>query len=306
MTRRQILLATWDRHRSVAPAVAMGLVVMSLAIYPAPLGPLVRAYQALCEQYPVLTLLTFNAPPASVALLLGIASLGIVVGAGAGIIALLQTHRFNQQLRRSASPMPPRLARLAAELGIVDRITYLPWGHPAACCYGFGRPDIAITAGLATQLDDAELLAVLAHERQHLRRRDPVRYLVLYALSIAAFVFPVAAALRQRRETRIELAADRAALAVAPRGALAGALLVALNAPRIPAPGAAGLTPTEARIAHLGGRAVMPDVPTRLVVASLGLVMAIMAAVAHLTVSGTTARAVDMVCEFCTHIVLRR
>lgn len=304
MMQRNMIKERWHHHRNLAPAGAIGLITALLAVYPAPLLPLARAYQALCEQYPVLTLLTFHAPPTPLVLLFSLVGLGIVVGIGAGVVALRQTHRFNQHLRRSATAIPPRLGRLAAELGIADRITYLGWAQPAACCYGFTRPDIAVTAGLVTQLDDEELIAVLAHERQHLRRRDPLRYLALYALSAAGFMFPVAAALRRRRETHIELAADRAALAVAPRGALAGALLVALKAPRIPVPGAAGLTATEARIAHLSGRAIMPDIPARLVVASLGLAVAIMGAVTHLTVSATSAaRAVEAICEFCTHIV---
>ena len=132
MTQRDTLIRSWHHHRNLIPAVAIGLAIALLAVYPAPLGPLVRAYQTVCEQYPVLTLLIFHAPPAPAALLLGLASLGIVVGTGAGMIAFLQTHRFNQRLRRSASPVPARLGRLAAELGIADRITYLPWGHPTA------------------------------------------------------------------------------------------------------------------------------------------------------------------------------
>lgn len=294
----------WHRHLALVPAIAVGMAIALLAAYPAPLLPLARAYQALCERYPILTQLTFHAPPTLLVLLGGLVGLGIVAGVGAGSIALWQTHRFNQRVRRSAIAPPARLGRAAAQLGITGRLSYLPWAHPAACCYGFTRPDIAVTAGFVTRLDDEQLIAVLAHERQHLRRRDPLRYLALYALSAATFMFPVAAALRRRRETRIELAADRAALAVAPRRALAGALLVALKAPRIPVPGAAGLTPTEARIAHLSGRAVMPDVPTRQVVASLGLAVAIMGAVTRLTVSAASAaRAVETICEFCTHVV---
>jgi Zn-dependent protease with chaperone function len=296
MMQRGELLAGWHRHRCLIPAAASGLVIALLAVYPFPLLPLVRAYQVLCGRYPGLSLLTFRAPPPPVALLFTLAGLGIVVGIGSGVVALLQTHRFNQRVRRSAATPPLRLVRLAAELGIADSITYLAWTQPAAYCYGFTRPDIAITAGLVARLDDEELIAVLAHERQHLRRRDPVRYLVLYAVSAAAFMLPVAAALRQRREARIELAADRAALAVAPRGALAGALLVVLDAPRLPVRGVAGLTATEARIAHLSGRAVMPDIPARLVLASVGLVAVVVLAAVNLAAS---AELVERVCEYC-------
>ncbi len=290
------MMRHWDRHHTLAPAVAIGVIVALLAVYPAPLLPLAHAYQALCEQYPVLTLLTFHAPPAPLALLMNHAGLGLLVGGWAGVSALLQTHRFNQQLRRSAVAMPPRLARLAATLRMTERLTYLPWAQPAACCYGFGRPRIAVTEGLVTQLDDEELIAVLAHERQHLRRWDPLRYLVLYALSAAAFMFPVVAALRWRQEARIELAADRAALAVAPRGALAGALLTVLNTPRTPVAGIARLTATEARIAQLSGHGHLPEIPARLVVASVGLAAVILVAATALASSPDL---VTMICDYC-------
>lgn len=297
MIRRHKLLASWRCHRTLAPAVVIGLAVALLAIYPAPLLPLARIYRALCEQYPLLALLTFHAPPVFLALLLSFAGLGIFVGIWTGVVALLQTHRFNQCLRRSETTVPRRTMRVANDLGIADRISYLAWAQPAACCYGFVRPRIAVTAGLVTQLDDEELAAVLAHERQHLRRRDPSRYLLLHALNAVAFMFPVVSALRRRQEARIELAADRAALAVAPRGALAGALLAVLNAPRIPVPGVAELTATEARIAQLSGHSVLPEIPARLVITSAALAAIVMLGATHLAVS---ARLVEMVCEYCT------
>ena len=206
--RWRTLPARWHRHRVLAPTFATGLAIGLLTVYPAPLLPMARAYQALCAEYPILALLTFHASPMLLALLLSLTSLGIVAGTWAGAVAVLQTHRFNQCLRRSGATMPPGLLRLAADLGITDRVTYLPWGQPAACCYGFRRPVIAVTAGLVKCLDDAELTGVLAHEREHLRRCDPLRYLFLYTLSAAGFMFPVATALRRRRETRIEMAAD--------------------------------------------------------------------------------------------------
>ncbi len=286
----------FSRHSSQASALVIGLVVALLAIYPSPLLPLADAYQDLCEQYPILTLLTAHAPPAAIALLASLVSVGAGVGIWAGLEALLRTHRFNQQLRRSAAMAPPPLRQVATELGVGDRVTYLAWSQPAAYCYGLVHPRIAITTGLLAQLDEVELIAVIAHERQHLHRRDPLRYLLLHTLSAAAFMVPVSAAIRLRQEARIELAADRAALTVAPPGALAAALLAVLAAPRQPAPGVAGLTATEARIAQLGGRALLPDIPVRLVCTSLGLAIVVALAAVHLA---TSTSLVAMVCQYC-------
>ena len=294
---RAHLLARLPHARGWATALAIGLAIAPLAADPTPLLPIARGYRALCERYPSLTLLTLHAPPLPLALLLILAGLAVLAGIAAGSIAMLRTHRFNQRLRRAATPLPPRVVRVAAGLGLADHISYLAWPEPAACCYGFLRPRIAITAGLVLQLDDEELTAALAHERQHLRRRDPMRYLLLHTLTAAAFMFPVAPALRRRQEARIELAADRAALVVAPRAALAGALLAALNASPIPVPGVVGLTATEARIAQLGGRAMLPEIPAPLLLLTLGLAVIIASTTMHLAAS---AHLVTMGCALCT------
>lgn len=297
MKQQEDLLTRWQRDRMLVPAVATGLGIAMLMVNPTPLLTLARAYRSLCEQYPPLALLTFHAPPLPLVFLLILAGIMMIAGTWAGLTGLIGTHRFNQRVRRNAQPLPPRLAHASAGLGIADRLTYLGWGAPAACCYGLIRPRIAVTAGLIAQLDDEELVAVLAHERHHLSRRDPLRYLLLHALTAATFMFPVAPALRRRQEARIELAADRAALVEAPRGALAGALLAALHVSRVHVPGTAWLTATEARIAQLSGRALMPEIPTRLVIASVGLAAIVVVSTINLAAS---AELVEMVCRFCT------
>jgi Zn-dependent protease with chaperone function len=169
---------------------------------------------------------------------------------------------------------------VARALALEEHLTYLPTPVPAALCYGLLTPRIAITDGLLQRLKDDELRAVLLHERHHLTRRDPLRYLALQALAAGLFMVPLAAILQRWAETRIELAADRAALAVVPRGALAGALMAALSAPSALPAGLAPLSATEARIAHLSGRSARPSVPylatlvTMALLAGLGITMA--------------------------------
>lgn len=297
MMRGQPLLARAQRGRTWGAALATGVVAVSLAVDPTPLLPVARGYRALCDRYPPLVLLTFHAPPLPLVLLLLLAGIGLLAGTWAGGTGLVRTHRTNQRLRHGAMPLPQNLARAGAELGIADRITYLAWAEPVVCCYGFVRPCIAVTAGLVARLDDEELRAVLAHERHHLRHRDPIRYLILHAAAAAAFMLPVTPALRRRQEARIELAADRSALVVAPRGALAGAMLAVLNVTPVPMPGTAGLSATEARIAHLSGRALMPEVPPRLVAATIGLLVIVVLTTASLAAS---ADLVTMACPLCT------
>lgn len=280
---------------AVATAGAVGL----LAAVPTPLVPLAERYRDLCEQFPVLALLTYHLPPLPVALLSILASLALISGVAVAMRSLVRTLRFNRRLDRLADPLPPRLVRAAGALGLEDRLTYLDDPGVMACCYGLVRPRVAVTAELLSRLDDQELLAVLAHERHHVRYRDPARYLVIQVLAETAFMFPVASVLRHRLETRVELAADRAALAVTSRGALAGALLGALTGPGTPVAGVAGLSATEARIAHLAGNPVLPAVPTRSVIASIGVLAVIALAVADLAASPDL---VGMMCPLCSWI----
>ena len=110
---------------------------------------------------------------------------------------------------------------------------------------GRGKPYRVAVSHVARKLVHI-VYAVLAHERQHLRRHDPLRYLVLYALSTMAFMVPVVPALRRRQEARIEIAADRAALEIDTRFGLSERLSTAL-----------GLTEPERDTP--AGRAVLAD-----------------------------------------------
>jgi Zn-dependent protease with chaperone function len=285
----------WSDVRPWAPVFVIGLAVSVVAMQPAPLLPVARAYAALCERFPFLALVTHDVPPLPLALLLSLAGCAFLAGGWSGMAGLLATLRVNRQLRRGG-PLPDRVISIARDLGVVRRLTYLSDPEPTACCYGFFRPWIAVSSGLVDRLDDEELTAVLGHEREHLRRRDPLRYLMVGVAAAAAFMFPVAPALRRRWMARSELAADRGALTIASRGALAGALLAVIPAPRT-APGIAGLTSTEARIAQLTGESILPPIPARAAFASLGLACIIVLATVDLAAS---AQMVRMACPFCS------
>jgi beta-lactamase regulating signal transducer with metallopeptidase domain len=109
---------------------------------------------------------------------------------------------------------------------------------------------------LAVELTAAEVAAVLAHEREHLRHRDPLRMLAVRLLAAFAWYTPAASWLARRTVLRRELAADRASARGTGRGVLAGALLKLASLPACPAAAAAGPAPDspgslEARVAQL-------------------------------------------------------
>ncbi len=138
--------------------------------------------------------------------------------------------------------------RLDARLGAV----VIDHHEPAAYCLSGGRKQVVLTTGTIAALDDAQLAAVLAHERAHQRGRHHL--LVSLAGSLAA-AFPRLPAFRQAHEqvARLsELLADDAATAASPRLAVAGALLALGTATPVPAAGlGAGGSATGDRIRRL-------------------------------------------------------
>lgn len=131
--------------------------------------------------------------------------------------------------------------------------------EPNAFCAGLLRPRIYVSTGAMHRLGPAELDAVLAHERRHRERRDPLRVTTATVLANALFFLPVMGRLRDRFVAVTELAADAAAI-TASRGdpaPLAAAMLAFDEAAR-PA-GAVGIAPE--RVDHLLGAPVAWRVP---------------------------------------------
>ncbi|HUY48785.1 MAG TPA: M56 family metallopeptidase [Streptosporangiaceae bacterium] len=104
------------------------------------------------------------------------------------------------------------------------------YGEPAAYCLPGARRPIVLTTAVIEALDEAQLAAVLAHERAHQQGRHHLLVLIAGALAAA---FPHVAAFRHGQEqiTRlVELHADDVAARALPRLTVAEALL-ALSAP---------------------------------------------------------------------------
>jgi Zn-dependent protease with chaperone function len=123
--------------------------------------------------------------------------------------------------------------------------------RPQAFCAGLLAPRVYVSTGALKLLDDAGLEAVLAHERHHARRRDPLRLATGRVLARALFIVPGLSGLIQRQQTLAELSADESAVNAGPanRSGLAGAMLGFAVA--TPPGGSAGIDPR--RIDYLLG-----------------------------------------------------
>lgn len=190
--------------------------------------------------------------------------LGIVAGAWAARLAfvLARAALTVDRLPRSER-LPARLGSTLARTG-VEHVQCISSGLPIAFCAGARRPRVVVSEGLAEQLDDRELEAVLLHERQHLREHEPVVRAACEAAAQVLVFFPLARWWSHRRIERAELRADQAALCrVGPRPVAAALFRLGSNAPAA----AAFAGDTELRVAQLLGDPLPPQRPAAWTVA---------------------------------------
>jgi hypothetical protein len=98
---------------------------------------------------------------------------------------------------------------------------------PQAFCAGLLRPRVYVSTGAWELLDPAALAAVMAHERHHALRRDPLRVACGRALAAGLFFVPSLRHLVERQHALAEIGADEAAVQTGgvDRSALASAML---------------------------------------------------------------------------------
>src|ERR1700722_7640444 len=112
---------------------------------------------------------------------------------------LLADRRFARALA-ARSPLP-----LGGAWVITD-------DEPQAFCAGLLRPRIYVSTGALDLLDGAPLAAVLAHERHHALRHDPLRLACGRALVASLFFIPALRRMVERQAALAEMPADDAAV----------------------------------------------------------------------------------------------
>jgi Zn-dependent protease with chaperone function len=162
---------------------------------------------------------TLSYPAANLAavVVVGLAAIGLAVTAmtvSGAARELVASRRFARSIRR-CRPRPLGAAWVLAEEA------------PRAFCAGLIRPRVYVSSGAVALLDERALHAVLAHERHHASRRDPLRLATGRVIARALFFVPGLGELVRRQEALAELSADESAVAgaSADRAALARAML---------------------------------------------------------------------------------
>jgi beta-lactamase regulating signal transducer with metallopeptidase domain len=154
------------------------------------------------------------ADPASVVavLVLVLATFGVTLGLTSLFRQFLATLSLIRTLLSRRVTVSRRVGDLAASLELAGRIDIVRDVRPFSFCYWFRRPRICLSTGLIRRLDDAELRAVLLHERYHLRQRDPLRLVIARYFAAGLYVVPVVEELVEYYTLQKEVAADQAAV----------------------------------------------------------------------------------------------
>lgn len=220
----------------------------------------------------------------AVTLVLATAASGLAASTVVALRAAAGSRALRASARAAGRPVPIFLHNEGAVLGCADRLDVVAGEDAFAVTYGVIRPRILVSTGLAAALAPAEIRAVLAHEREHLRCRDPLRLLAARLVAAWGCYLPAAGWLARRAALRRELAADRAAAGSAGRGALAAALFKLAARPACPAIAAASPAgdrrrSLEARITQLErGRPLRQRLAVSRLLASAGTLAALAAA----------------------------
>jgi len=145
-------------------------------------------------------------------LVLVLATFGVTLGLASLFRQLLATLSLIRMLLSRRVTLSRRVGDIAASLDLAGRVDIVRDVRPFSFCYWFRRPRICLSTGLIKRLNDAELRAVLLHERYHLRQRDPLRLVVARYFAAGLYVVPVVEELVEYYSVQKEVAADQDAV----------------------------------------------------------------------------------------------
>jgi beta-lactamase regulating signal transducer with metallopeptidase domain len=203
--------------------------------------------------------LSYPTANAGAVIVLGLAVLG-------GIVTAIALSAIARELT-GAIRLKRRLARLHPV--VQDDVLVIDTKRPESFCAGLLRPRVYITTGALALLDQPALDAVLAHERHHARRRDPLRLAASRVVTRSLFFLPALRELRGGQQMLTEISADERAVAAAAgdRSPLARAMLSFTEASD--AGGSPGVDPS--RVDYLLGEQPGWRFPALMCTASLAL-----------------------------------
>jgi Zn-dependent protease with chaperone function len=166
-----------------------------------------------------------------VLLFIVLVAVGLSFGTRSVVRQVLASRRLARRARGLMLGLPGGLALTASEAGLGGRVVLLDSPERFSFVYGILTPRVAVSRGLLKGVSEDELRAVLEHERYHVCNLDPLKVVLVQALSATFCFLPALDALRARYLAGRELAADRRAVRACGRGPLVSALLKVVRGP---------------------------------------------------------------------------
>ncbi|KRF38637.1 M56 family metallopeptidase [Paenibacillus sp. Soil787] len=93
-----------------------------------------------------------------------------------------------------------------------DQFQIISYKAPIAMTIGLWKPRMILSSGLMDMLEPNELLAVIEHEKCHMRHRDPLAIFLLSMISKSMWYIPIFAWMADKYPIMIELRADKYAI----------------------------------------------------------------------------------------------
>lgn len=139
---------------------------------------------------------------------------GLIISLGI-FLFLLQLHKTQKFITDSHKwrvNLPVKVAKMAKNLGILDKVEVVKSNSFSSFCYGFLNPRIRISSRVVNQLTVRQLKAVLIHESYHLENRDPLKIFMSQIASSMFFFIPIIKDIKNYYILSKELTADQLAI----------------------------------------------------------------------------------------------
>lgn len=154
-----------------------------------------------------------------------IISLGVILF----LLKLYSTQKFISNSRSNQIELPLKVAKIARQLNIIDRIDVIRSSSFVSFCYGFLKPRICISSHTVGKLTANELKAVLIHESYHLKSKDPLKIFLSQIASAMFFFIPTLLDIKNSYILSKEIAADNLVVRSKHAKGLRQALLKTIN-----------------------------------------------------------------------------
>lgn len=154
-----------------------------------------------------------------------ITTLGVILF----LLKLYSTQKFIRSSLENRIELPPKVARIAKQLTILNRVDVVSSNSFASFCYGFLKSRICISSQSVHKLTTRELKAVLIHENYHLKSNDPLKIFLSQIASTMFFFIPTLKDIKDYYILSKEIAADQLVVKSNHAKSLRQALLKTIN-----------------------------------------------------------------------------